>query len=276
MMVRAAPPAPDVDYLLVRFFDFTATPGKKYRYRVRVLLEDPNRPQVEALAPRERALDEEVIKRLGDVAKEEEKQNRRIFYLFTDWSEPSEVVTISLPYRTLAGQIVGVREESIDKYLSMPTAEPSAKVMAIVWDRIRAVDVPAVLDAYRGTYLNFSTSADVIHPVTMQYKRLPAYSINTDRMLMDFEGGRVLPIQPKQKKDQVGKKKDDEDEEEEELLAPGEFLFMDENGNLFVRNELDDSTDFERYQTPEIEAPPEKDESDDGGGGGGMDMGMDL
>ena len=35
---------PTVDYLLIRFFDFNVEMGKKYRYRIQLLLEDPNHP----------------------------------------------------------------------------------------------------------------------------------------------------------------------------------------------------------------------------------------
>ena len=35
---------PIVKYKMIRFFDFTAEPGKSYQYRVRVMIEDPNRP----------------------------------------------------------------------------------------------------------------------------------------------------------------------------------------------------------------------------------------
>ena len=42
------------DHLLLRFFDFTVEPGKKYKYQVQLVLADPNYPIPEnqnALAP---------------------------------------------------------------------------------------------------------------------------------------------------------------------------------------------------------------------------------
>ena len=276
MMVQALPP-PDVDYLLVRFFDFKAKTGKKYRYRVRVMVEDPNRPESPALSPRERALSDEVKSRLDVVKADEQRQNRRMWYLWTEWSDPSEVIAVNRHNLIRAGQIATVPRARVepDGALTIPTSEPSAKVMAIVWDKVNAVDVPLVTDAYRGAVLNFLTNADVIHPVTMHFKKVENFRFRTDRLVMDFEGGIELP--------EVKREDDDDDDDEAEdagpQRAPTEFLFMDESGNMFVRSEFDDLTDFARYQVPEVEKKPERgggDAGDMGGdmGGGGMDMGM--
>jgi len=54
-------------------------------------------------------------------------------------------------------------------------------------------------------------------------------------------------------------------EGEDPLRAPGEFLFLDENGNLFVGNELDDWEIYQRFSPPE---PPAA------GIGGGYDGGL--
>ena len=275
MMVQAPPP-PEVDYLLVRFFDFKAKIGKKYRYRVRVLMEDPNRPENSTRAPRDRALSDEVKVRIDAVKAEEAKQNRRVFYVYTDWSDPSEVVAVNRLNRTLAGQMASVQQAQIEKggAMTFPTAEPSAKVMAIVWDQLHAVDVPIVTDAYRGSVLNFSMNVDVIHPVTMHFKKLEEFPITTNRLVMDFDGGAVLPVIERAKSG-TGDDDDDDELDEGPQREPTEFLFMDEAGTMFVRSEFDDLVDFERYQVPAVEKKPERDSGGDmGDGGGGMDMGM--
>ena len=57
---------------LVRFVDFTAETGHKYRYRVRVVLEDPNHPRDPDMEPEPTALDETVRERIKKRLKNEE------------------------------------------------------------------------------------------------------------------------------------------------------------------------------------------------------------
>jgi len=86
---------------MVRFFDFNAKLGQSYRYRVSVILEDPNRPRDPTAAPDKSILKVSVVQRLGEIEAEDEKffkkagERRRTFYIKTDWSEPSNIVTIS-------------------------------------------------------------------------------------------------------------------------------------------------------------------------------------
>jgi len=88
---------------MVRFFDLTADPGKLYRYRVKVLLEDPNRPRDPKAAPAVRTLDAEARKRVEEVEAQDAEYNKdarrpkRTYFRKTDWSEPSNIVTIPQP-----------------------------------------------------------------------------------------------------------------------------------------------------------------------------------
>ena len=109
--------------------------------------------------------------------------------------------------------------------------------MSIVWDVNRATEVPGVLNAYRGTFLNFAIDADIVHPVTLQYKTLKEYAFNTNRMVLDFVGGQPLPV-PK------------EEQEDKPLYAPTECLLLNEKGELFVTNELDDWDGFKKHMPP--------------------------
>ena len=94
---------PIVKYKMIRFFDFTAEAGKSYQYRVRVMIEDPNRPLDKTSEPNARILDQVVVDRLAKVtAADEEYQKtsgkpRRTYWLQTEWSEPSNVVTVVSP-----------------------------------------------------------------------------------------------------------------------------------------------------------------------------------
>lgn len=88
------PDAAGVDHLLVRFFDYSVTPGASYRYRVQLLLEDPNHPKDPGMQPPERLLHRSVQTRLMTVAEEETTSGRRIYWRRSPWSEPSDVVTV--------------------------------------------------------------------------------------------------------------------------------------------------------------------------------------
>ncbi len=87
---------PLVKYKMIRFFDFTAEIGKSYRYRVRVMLEDPNRPRDKAAEPNPRILDQAVVDRLTKVAADDAKAPKtadgkeRRTYLAANGMERSE------------------------------------------------------------------------------------------------------------------------------------------------------------------------------------------
>lgn len=90
-------------YKMVRFFDLSAQPGKSYRYRVAVVLEDPNRPRDLTAEPDKSILDVSVVQRLEERESEDEEyfkktgKRRRTYYIQTDWSEPSNTVTVAQP-----------------------------------------------------------------------------------------------------------------------------------------------------------------------------------
>ncbi len=251
---------PQIDHLMIRFFDMTAELGKQYRYRVQVWLEDPNHPLDSRLQPQDRALSDEVRQRLAQIDKEYGgERHLTSTTLKSEFSEPTDVVAIEPRRVTLAGPIKPAGEMKFkNSPLRIPTGEPSAKLLSIVWDNELAVDVPGFVDAQRGAVLDFTQNADVIHPVTLQFKKLERYNIKTDHLLVDFRGGGVLPkVEEEQKKKRKrGKDKEDEEEEEEEkpeveLLAASEFIFLDRDGNFFVRNDLDDAGSYELYVVPE-------------------------
>ena len=52
---------------MVRFVDFSVQPGHKYRYRIQLWLEDPNRPTDLQMEPRETELSDAVKVRLKEV-----------------------------------------------------------------------------------------------------------------------------------------------------------------------------------------------------------------
>jgi hypothetical protein len=243
MSGMAAARGPRAEFLLVRFYDLSAKPGRKYRYRVQVLVEDPNHPQDPRMAPNERSLDEDVKTRLKEVEAREETDNRRYYFVRTEFSEPSDVISLDLNATALAGDVEAARSTSLPNFDgTMPTAEPTGELISVVWDSDYACDVPALVKVHRGSVLNFTKTAKVIHPVQLIYKEMPDYDFQTDHVVVDMLGGQELPSS-----DAI---------DEEPLKAPGEYILIDPRGRLFVRNELEDAEPFDRYAPPVVETTP--------------------
>ncbi len=85
-------------YKLLRFFDMDVQPGKAYRYRVRVFLEDPNNPNMDPtngyvnVAPRRRSLSLKVIERLNK--QQADDATKSAYYVVSDWSEATAPVSL--------------------------------------------------------------------------------------------------------------------------------------------------------------------------------------
>src|SRR5207244_1634887 len=80
----------NVDYWLLRFFDFTVEPGKKYKYRVKLALADPNSEAMrDTLSP-------EVVDRLTKESQNSKDKKPAGARIVAQWSEPSPTVGIPL------------------------------------------------------------------------------------------------------------------------------------------------------------------------------------
>lgn len=219
-------------YKLVRFFDFTAEPGKVYRYRVQLLIEDPNHPENPALDVSPRMLTDEVAKRVAEVqAKEPQQGRRQHFYLRTEWSEPSEPVSLEPASRFYLGPVA--RSNVIPhKNGALLWREPLTVDTAVIrWDADWAVDVPVMQSMIPGRVANeLQRPVEVVHPISLEFKQLEKYDFLSDCMLVDVRGG-----------EKVGS------EGLNTLWSPTEAVFLDSQGNLVVRNEIDDMDGYRRY-----------------------------
>lgn len=254
-------------YKLVRFFDLRAEPGKSYRYRLKVLLLDPNHCADPKEDPSETTLDHAVLKRVKDLDMRE-GDKRKTFWVESEWSEPSEVVTVPpSPQQMLASTVSPPKETFLPgttKAIAPRFAEtePKASVVSSIWDDERAVRVATVLtDLLRGSVLNATKSVDVLHPVTRQFHTLKDYEFKTDSILLDMRGGDPLP----------GAKLD----KTEPFRTPGEFLLIDKYGNLIVGDEFEDTEEARRELFQE-DTPPEAEGSSSSVGTGLQPRGTDL
>ncbi len=248
------------DYKMVRFFDFNAEPGRIYRYRVRLLLEDPNHPNIrihedypQHIAPPLRSLDEDVVARINQLNDAEHNQ----FFRETEWSDPTAPVSVPDPTQVFAGTTLYQAMSRDQDQRAFMDKEPLGTLKPVVWDSVRGVDIPHNYTVYRGSVLNQTTDIEYAHPVSTVINAVESFDFTTNLFVGDIRGGELLP----------GSSRD------WQVLTPGEFALIDGAGNLIVRNELDDMEMFNRY---EFKPPVEEETSGNsmegmmGGEEGGM------
>lgn len=250
-------------YKLVRFTDTNVESGKYYRYRLKVLLHDPNHPMAGMVAPTLASLDDKVRQRVqaldaADAAKPKLASGApyRTYWIESAWSEASPVASLPATRQYFAGAVEQPALVSVvDGKPKVPNSQPKAKVLTSVFDPDKVVDVPAEADVFRGSILNFVQDAQVIHPVTHEIVDLEKYNFRTDAIVADLEGGETIPP--------IDRKND------EPLKVPGELLIFDASGNLHVQNETDD---IENYRVLLLPKPDPKAPTP---GSDGMMMGSD-
>jgi hypothetical protein len=202
--------APGVDFWLFRFIDFAVEPGKRYKYRVKLALADPNFGQPDD------TLHPEVLDRQRDAAKA--NNNKKPNYRFVaDWSEPTP--TIGIP---LAGSVklAEVRLPAADKV----NEEPVIKLLVEsfnVDEKGNAIKAAEELDTRRG-YIANMTQRDqrYIGPDGTWIDEVESFAFRTGITVLDVDGGESL-----------GK----------DTTAPARVLLMGPAGELYIRNELDDA-----------------------------------
>lgn len=234
---------------LVRFVDYSAEPGHKYRYKVMLALEDPNRPEDPSMDPDPTSLDETVHVRLKTVEAAEAKTGRRRYLVTSAFSEPSAVVSLSSPERYYAGETVPGATVNIGG-VAVSIAEPSAKVLAVAWDPKLGVFAPAEQAVHRASVLNVKADVEVVHPVLGDVRKIKEYELSTNGVVLDILGGERVPGTADSK---------------EIIRSPGETLIMDAEGKLLVTDESRDIEGYRKYVFPEPKEEP-KPKSEDGEG----------
>jgi hypothetical protein len=245
---------------MVRFYDFTAEPGRIYRYRVQLLLEDPNHPNIKItkdypqhLAPPLRSLDEDVVARINRLNDAEHKK----FFRETEWSDPTAPVSVPDPTQVFAGTALYQAMSRDQNQTAFMDKEPLGTLKPVVWDPERGVDIPHNFTVYRGSVLNQTTDIEYAHPVSTVINAVESFDFTTNLFVGDIRGGELLP----------GSSRD------WQVLTPGEFALIDGQGRLIVRNELDDMEMFNRYDfKPPVEEGTGGNSMEDmmGGEEGGM------
>jgi hypothetical protein len=259
----------EVVYKLFRFIDFDVEREHQYRYRVSVMLEDPNHPQLPAAGagvatsrdgsgggigndPPVASLDKVVEERLRELKKEEDKTGKRKWYRETEFSEASPIITVPTPLQFVSGNVSAAREIPIaGTFARVAAGEATAKTLVVQWDDEYATNVVAEEEVQRGTTVNFTKDAEALHPIKLEYVELKDYPIQTDALVVDIRGGDRLP---------GGTATNPQN-------SPGEVALIDHSGRLIVINEANDIKAWHRYGKVEpirIEEPKPEDSPSSG------------
>lgn len=221
--------------VLFRFFDDTVQPGRRYRYRIQLVMQDVNADQ------QPKFLDPTVTAR-------QTKDPKR--FRMSEWSEPSPVAVVPQPGLIFIAQTKDVASD-----------EPEARLIVKSVDSANAAEIAHNEWYSRGSVLNFAKQAQIIW--SSLYKIDPAgpqdspvFRFLTGLTLVDVDGGDQLT--PKNRK----------------LMAPSRALVMDSSGRLLMQNELDEAKtiktfDYIMQQSADADRRAREGAEGRGPGGGG-------
>ncbi len=237
MMGRGALEADPVDYKLIRFYDFAGfknSPqfGRKYVYRVRYAVNDPNFPFAETLQPKVSSMAPDVATRVQDLMASALKDGKRTFRRWSDWSTATQPIGLPSLEQYFAGP---VERGSIStwkvagKDVEYARDEPKAKILASQYDLKTGARIPMQIEATEGTVLSQKAeTTDVVDPITLTVKKMTDAELVSSTTIVDLEGGTPLAIT-------------------KDLTAPGMMLLFDQSGELTVADEGTDQHMFRTY-----------------------------
>jgi hypothetical protein len=222
-------------YFLFRFMDFTAEPGKRYSYSVKLILKNPNH-NIETRY----LLD-------ASLAKKEDLETR--------WSDPSEVVVVPRDDQLLVKEV---------KAPPRVSDQPAAALVLLKFVPDQGQQFFAEQSAVnRGQLINFANRpAQNVMPAAAGPEAPPAAPVNLDTAAeatpakpghakpadtgphINFDTGMVL-IDVRGGERQPGR---------DAAKEPAEMLFLDVDGSLVARDEIRDAEEVQRIMG--LKPPP--------------------
>ena len=242
---------PSTKYKLVRFYDFSATPGKTYKYRVRLLMYDPNFPEYSAFQPKTDTLKSDAVKRVQILLANEPKEPKitssttgtatvkppvkRVSKRETEWSLPSPAVSAIKPPAVFAG---------------FETAQPKVEAVVVEFDKPKAVYVPLKYPVEPGVVLGAmrkekgkEVSPEIIHPTGAPVKAI--------KSLKDYKSSSMVTVVSVSNKTKLETQLPTQ-KEKEPLTTGYEVVSFDPfTGQLIVSREFDDFTGFNMFSQPD-------------------------
>lgn len=234
------------DYKLIRFYDFRdlsnrdpAAPkvGRKYVYRIRVAIEDPNLPRNAVLRPSNGSLTTEVFRR---VEQEKQKGKSGNSIRWTEFSQPSPVVSLPPVTEAYVGPVVAAATRKMQvggREVEVTNKPATGKVVGTKWDPTYQVPMPIWMDVTRGSVLAKKGEADIPDPLSMNVKKLPDADLNLESVVVDLGGGQELDIA----------KDPEADKNAAPLLSPSWMLLFDADGGLRVVDEIESQKGYRLY-----------------------------
>lgn len=272
---------PQPEFKMLRFYDMLNPQdvGKTFRYRVRLIMRDPNYPErikkrikpgeyvdFEIPAPQPNTLQKEVFdrvseqRRIDDAAHKADPKVRRKM-LETDWSEPSQPVRITGRFDAFAG--LGY-DPATNPRPSAVSGDSEANLVATVLDTVTGVTYSKTFnDARRGSVLNSNATSkkeifEFVVPANRVVKQREM-QFNSNSIVVDIRGGEELAASSKRDGDP--------------LAASGEVMLMLGDGSMQITNDIDDTFEYRMYTFAD-EHEMAKKAGANGGMGGMGDGGM--
>ncbi|MDZ4851423.1 MAG: hypothetical protein SGI77_19205 [Pirellulaceae bacterium] len=245
LMPQALEPS---DYKLLRFVDFDVTPGKKFRYRVRLALEDPNYTRARSISPRTADMKPEAVARVQAIEFADNDAIEKLppgtkfdrnSKIYTPWSQPSLAISTESPVELYSSQVSGywitTKRPKTNTEISFESVPVKASVVYAEWENNLALRVPRKLDVYRGTVLSgLVDGLDTIHPITKTIKWATGFSFRNPVTIVDVRGGLSLEAGKNRVRDR------------DPLPAGGEIVAYDPlTGNLVISREFDSISEYQ-------------------------------
>ncbi len=282
------PNAPQPEYKMLRFYDIltAADMGKKFRYRVRLVMRDPNYPEriidprrnpkqldvPSVPEPNPSSLKPEVfariaaLKKVDDAAFEKDKKQQRTL-LKSPWSAPSDPVWVEgkakaytgLPYDKTAQQKgTSVTGDTANVVVSVVDTSVDSKTKTSI-----GITLARAFVAARGMVLNSIKKEELefVVPYTKVVKKKEVSSFVSNVTVVDMRGGEKL----------------DASSSDDPMLTRGEVMLLMPDGSLSFTNDLDDSFTYRMYTFADEHEQADKAGRTGGGSSGGYgDMGSEM
>ena len=246
-----------VEHKLIRFYDFAydkrpdanaPKPGRKYVYRIRYSVNDPNFPMNPALQPKGRTLSPAVYARQRKLAEAAKKNNKRDYLRWSDWSTPSDPVQLKGLDKFYTGPATAAPPKIVNvggKPVSFEPEPPKAKVLFSHFNPKLGAEMPVLMEVTEGSVLATKVKRiDIVDPISLEVKEysfkkpdaeeaemgeklddkfFEDISVTSSATVIDIDGGVPMTIQ-----------------EGEDMLEPSLMLIFDEAGGLHVHDEAGD------------------------------------
>ncbi len=248
---------PSTRYKAVRFYDFEAKANRVYRYRVRLLMYDPNFPEAASIQPRSSLLDvaSGTLKRVQELLDKEQKEVavhragdsktpfQRKSSRATAWSEASPPISTIRVMEGYLGEPKMVYSYDRD---SKPyeASSPRADMLVTEWDAVNAIFIPRKDQVVRGYVFGLpnrdagrEAPFEIIHPISKLIKNLDQRETKELATVIDLDG--YLPLESKVPKDPNLKS------------GSAACVFDPISSRLIVMREFDDFTGYGMHHEPD-------------------------